>query len=94
MTESASESSSSPRLLVTASTHSPARFAAVMPAAMSSSSFRALAAAALMAFEGVHRIPVVDDAGRVSGVITTLDVLRWLAQEEGYLAPRGAGAPR
>ena len=47
-----------------------------------------------MAFEGVHGIPVVDDAGRVSGVITTLDVLRWLAQEEGYLAPRGAGAPR
>jgi CBS domain-containing protein len=51
-------------------------------------------AAALMAFEGVHRIPVVDDAGRVSGVITTLDVLRWLAQQEGYLAPPRAGPAR
>lgn len=44
-------------------------------------------AAALMAFEGVHRVPVVSEDGRVSGIVTTLDLLRWLAQVEGYLLP-------
>lgn len=43
-------------------------------------------AAALMAFEGVHRVPVVGGDGRVVGIVTSLDVLRWVAQREGYLA--------
>jgi len=42
-------------------------------------------AAALMAFEGVHRVPVVSSDGEVVGVLSSLDVMRWLAQHDGYL---------
>jgi len=42
-------------------------------------------ASALMAYEGVHRIPVVDDEQRVVGVLSALDVLHWLGQRSGYL---------
>lgn len=48
-------------------------------------------AAALMAFEGVHRVPVVSRDGRVAGIVTTLDVLRWMAEQEGYLSSAGLG---
>jgi CBS-domain-containing membrane protein len=41
-------------------------------------------AAALMAFEGVHRVPVVDEDGHIVGVVCPLDVLRWLARQNGY----------
>lgn len=44
-------------------------------------------AAALMAFEGVHRIPVVSADGRVVGIVSSLDIARWLAQNDGYIAP-------
>lgn len=44
-------------------------------------------AAALMVVEGVHRIPVVSEAGKVVGILSTLDVLRWLAQQSGYALP-------
>ena len=40
--------------------------------------------AGLMAFEGLHRVPVVDREGRVVGLVSTLDVMRWLARESGY----------
>jgi CBS domain-containing protein len=46
-------------------------------------------AAALMAFEAVHRVPVLGAAGQVVGVVSPLDVLRWLAREHGYVL--GAG---
>jgi CBS domain-containing protein len=36
-------------------------------------------AAALMATEGIHRIPLVDDRGKVSGILTTFDLARWIA---------------
>jgi CBS domain-containing protein len=42
-------------------------------------------AAALMAFEGVHRLPIVGVAGEVVGLVSPLDVLRWLAREQGYV---------
>jgi CBS domain-containing protein len=44
-------------------------------------------ASALMALEGVHRLPVVNNAqsGKVVGVISALDVLRWYARRCGYL---------
>lgn len=45
------------------------------------------AAAALMAYEGVHRLPVVDEEDRVVGVITALDIARWVAETEGYVLP-------
>jgi CBS domain-containing protein len=51
-------------------------------------------AAALMAFEGVHRVPVTSAAGKVVGILSSLDLLRWLAHEDGYEAPRPSGAPR
>jgi CBS domain-containing protein len=44
-------------------------------------------AAALMAFEGIHRIPIVSSENRVIGIISSLDVARWLAQNDGYIAP-------
>ncbi|MBK7583942.1 MAG: CBS domain-containing protein [Myxococcales bacterium] len=44
-------------------------------------------AAALMALEGVHRVPVASAAGKVVGILSALDILRWLAQEEGYRVP-------
>lgn len=45
-------------------------------------------AAALMAYEGVHRLPIVDTAGQVVGVVSTLDVVRWLAESTGA-GPQG-----
>jgi CBS domain-containing protein len=44
-------------------------------------------AAAIMAYEGVHRIPVVASDGKVVGLISSLDVMRWLAQHDGYAVP-------
>jgi CBS domain-containing protein len=43
-------------------------------------------AAALMAYERVHRVVVVSPAG-VVGIVSSLDVLNWLAQKSGYLVP-------
>lgn len=44
-------------------------------------------ASALMALEGVHRVPVVSSSGKVIGILSALDVLRWLARSEGYAVP-------
>ena len=44
-------------------------------------------AAAVMAYEGVHRIPVVASDGKVVGLVSSLDVMRWLAQHDGYPVP-------
>jgi CBS domain-containing protein len=44
-------------------------------------------AAALMAYEGVHRVVVVDDQRRVVGVLSALDVAAWVAREHGYVIP-------
>jgi CBS-domain-containing membrane protein len=44
-------------------------------------------AAALMAFEGVQRIPIVSTTGDVVGILSALDVMRWLAREDGYALP-------
>lgn len=46
-------------------------------------------AAALMANEGVHALPVVAQGGEVIGVLGTLDVVRWLAQKTGLQAMEG-----
>jgi CBS domain-containing protein len=43
-------------------------------------------AASLMAFEGVHRLPIVaDGGGEVVGLLSALDILRWLGERNGYL---------
>lgn len=44
-------------------------------------------AAAIMAFEGVHHLPVLGPLGRCVGVLSSLDVLRWLARHDGYVVP-------
>ena len=41
-------------------------------------------AAALMVEEGVHRLPVVSREGRVVGLVSSFDVMRWVARESGY----------
>lgn len=45
-------------------------------------------AAALMAFEGIHRLPVVGSEGEVVGLVSSLDVLRFVAEQTGYLRSR------
>jgi CBS domain-containing protein len=44
-------------------------------------------AAALMAYEGVHHLPVLSDGGEVVGMLSSLDVLRWLGRRSGYVIP-------
>ncbi|WP_437737529.1 CBS domain-containing protein [Sorangium sp. So ce1335] len=44
-------------------------------------------AASLMAYEGVHRLPVTADDGTVVGILSSLDVLRWFGRSCGYLIP-------
>jgi CBS domain-containing protein len=39
-------------------------------------------AASLMQAEHVHRIPVVDESGRVTGIVTTFDLARFIAAGE------------
>ena len=44
-------------------------------------------AAALMAYEGVHRIVVVGSDGALAGVVSSVDVMRWIARADGYVVP-------
>jgi len=44
-------------------------------------------AAALMAYEGVHRLPIVAPDGGVVGILTTADIARYLAVNDGYVVP-------
>lgn len=46
-------------------------------------------AAALMAYEGVHRLLVLDEKSTMVGIVSSLDVLRWLAQLSGFCVERG-----
>ena len=42
-------------------------------------------AAGLMTAAGVHRLVVVSDQGRVVGLLSSMKVLRWLAESHGYI---------
>lgn len=42
--------------------------------------------AALMAWEGIHRLPVCGPAGDVIGIVSTRDVARWVARVTGQLS--------
>ena len=44
-------------------------------------------AAALMACEDIHHLPVVDAEGRLIGVVSTMDIVRWLARNDGFVPP-------
>jgi CBS domain-containing protein len=41
-------------------------------------------AAALMASEDIHHLCVVDVEGRLIGVVSTMDIVRWLARNDGF----------
>lgn len=45
-------------------------------------------AAALMAYECIHRVPIVAADGTVIGIVSALDILRWLADQDGYVVGR------
>jgi CBS domain-containing protein len=42
-------------------------------------------AAALMAYENIHRVPVVAADGTVVGIVSSIDVVRWVAEQDGYV---------
>jgi len=44
-------------------------------------------AAALMALEGVRKVPILDAKEQVVGIISASDVLTWLARQAGYVVP-------
>jgi CBS domain-containing protein len=44
-------------------------------------------ACALMSYEAVHRIAVTENDGSVIGLLSSLDVMRWIAVERGYTVP-------
>jgi len=48
-------------------------------------------AAALMVHEGVHRLVVTEGNGTAVGIVSALDILRWLAAREGYAVPPSPG---
>jgi CBS-domain-containing membrane protein len=41
-------------------------------------------AAAIMASEDVHHVPIVDAGGRMIGIVSSMDVVRWLARNDGF----------
>jgi CBS domain-containing protein len=47
-------------------------------------------AATLMAVEDVHHLPIVAGDGRVVGIVSALDIVRWLAHLDGYVVPGGS----
>lgn len=50
--------------------------------------------AALMAYEHVHHIVLVDDRAQVTGIVSSLDIARWVARADGYVVPRrGSKSP-
>jgi CBS domain-containing protein len=50
-------------------------------------------AAALMAFNEVHLVPVIDGGRRVVGLVSVLDLVGWLAAQSGYLIPGCSSRP-
>jgi CBS domain-containing protein len=49
-------------------------------------------AAGLMAVEGVRHVIVVASSGEVVGLLSALDVLRWVAERDGFLKSPDAAA--
>ena len=47
-------------------------------------------AAALMAYENIHRVPVIGVDGTVIGIVTSMDIVRWVAEQDGYVVGRTA----
>jgi CBS domain-containing protein len=47
-------------------------------------------ATALMAYEGVHRLVVLGENSQMVGIVSSLDILRWVAQLSGFCLPHAA----
>jgi CBS domain-containing protein len=45
-------------------------------------------AAALMAYENIHRVPVIAADGSVVGIVSSMDIVRWVAEQDGYVVGR------
>ena len=59
--------------------------ALMMPLAITLDQHATIAhAAALMASEDIHHVFVVDDEGRLVGLVSTMDIVRWLARNDGF----------
>jgi len=43
-------------------------------------------AAAYMAYKRIHRLAIVSASGQLVGVLSSLDVMRWLGEHDGYVA--------
>jgi len=41
--------------------------------------------AAMMAIEDVHHVPIVAEDGTLVGMISTMDIVRWLASNDGFV---------
>jgi CBS domain-containing protein len=58
----------------------------MMPLALSLDEHASIAhAAAMMAVEDVHHVPIVSGRGLLIGVVSSMDIVRWLARNDGYL---------
>ena len=44
-------------------------------------------AAAFMAYKRIHRLPIVSATGELAGMVSSIDVLRWLGDKDGYRIP-------
>ena len=41
-------------------------------------------AAAMMASEDIHHVPILDDEGCLIGIVSSMDIVRWLARNDGF----------
>ncbi len=46
--------------------------------------------AALMARNDIHHAPIVDDSGGLVGIVSAIDITRWLADNDGLVTPARA----
>jgi CBS domain-containing protein len=61
----------------------------MMPLAITLGEWATVAhAVALMASEDFHHVPIVDAEGRLIGVVSTMDIVRWLSTTDGFKNPR------
>ena len=60
----------------------------MMPLAITLSLHATIAhAAAVMALEDFHHVMIVDGEGALCGIVSTMDICRWLARNDGFLSP-------
>jgi CBS domain-containing protein len=62
----------------------------MMPLALTLDEHASVAhAATLMAVEDVHHVPITADDGTLIGVVSTMDIARWLASNDGFVNTGG-----